>query len=78
MTRIQHKEFANDSREDIVINHVHPGYVNTQMSEYKGVLTPERGIFHIVSCYQLLLVLLIMFGFQVLLLLPGLLCCLQM
>jgi carbonyl reductase 1 len=43
MTRIQHKDFERDSREDIIINHVHPGYVNTQMSEYKGVLTIEKG-----------------------------------
>ena len=43
MTRIQHKEFERDSRKDIIINHVHPGYVNTQMSEYKEVLTIEKG-----------------------------------
>lgn len=43
LTRIQHRDFERDSREDIVINHVHPGYVSTQMSDYKGVLTPEKG-----------------------------------
>lgn len=43
LTRIQHRDFERDSRENIVINHVHPGYVSTQMSDYKGVLTPEKG-----------------------------------
>lgn len=43
LSRLQQKDFDRDSREDIILNHVHPGYVNTQMSEYKGVLTTERG-----------------------------------
>lgn len=43
LTRIQHREFLADSREDLVINHVHPGYVDTDMSSHKGPLTPEQG-----------------------------------
>ena len=48
MTRIQQREFDHDAREDLIVNHVHPGYVNTQMSEYKGVLTPEQGKIYII------------------------------
>jgi len=29
--------------KDIVINHVHPGYVDTDMTSHKGPLTPEEG-----------------------------------
>jgi len=44
LTRIQHREFeADSSKEDIVINHCHPGYVNTDMTSHKGVLTVEQG-----------------------------------
>lgn len=57
MTRIQHRDFERDSREDIIINHVHPGYVNTQMSEYRGVLTIEKG--NTISTNKLLSALLI-------------------
>ena len=31
------------SRSDIAINHVHPGYVDTDMTSHKGPLTPEQG-----------------------------------
>ena len=31
------------SRSDIAINHVHPGYVDTDMSSHKGHLTIEEG-----------------------------------
>eukprot|EP00091_Calanus_sinicus_P020921 TRINITY_DN5992_c0_g1_i1.p1 TRINITY_DN5992_c0_g1~~TRINITY_DN5992_c0_g1_i1.p1 ORF type:complete len:287 (+),score=74.83 TRINITY_DN5992_c0_g1_i1:49-861(+) len=30
LSRIQQREMENDSRKDIVINHVHPGYVDTE------------------------------------------------
>ncbi|XP_014276614.1 carbonyl reductase [NADPH] 3 [Halyomorpha halys] len=43
LTRIQHREFLKDPREDIVINHVHPGYVNTDMTSHQGPLTIEEG-----------------------------------
>jgi len=43
LTRIQQQQFDKDPREDIVVNHVHPGYVNTPMTDNKGVLTPKEG-----------------------------------
>ena len=32
-----------DPRKDIVVNHVHPGYVDTDMTSHKGHLTVDRG-----------------------------------
>ena len=32
----------SDPREDIVVNHVHPGYVDTDMTSHKGPLTIDR------------------------------------
>ncbi|CAG0899921.1 unnamed protein product [Darwinula stevensoni] len=43
LTRIQQKEFDRDSRPDIIVNHVHPGYVDTDMTSHKGPLTIEQG-----------------------------------
>ncbi|XP_046750540.1 carbonyl reductase [NADPH] 1-like [Diprion similis] len=43
LSRIQQKKFDKDTREDLVINAVHPGYVDTDMTSHKGPLTPERG-----------------------------------
>ncbi|KAH7966952.1 hypothetical protein HPB49_020882 [Dermacentor silvarum] len=40
---IQQREFNADPREDLVVNAVHPGYVDTDMSSHKGPLTPEQG-----------------------------------
>ena len=40
LTRIQHRE---NTIEDVAINHVHPGYVDTDMSSHKGPLTPDEG-----------------------------------
>ena len=41
---LQQREMDRDrSGEDIAINHVHPGYVDTDMSSHKGPLTPEEG-----------------------------------
>jgi len=42
LTRIQQREFDADSR-NIVVNSVHPGYVNTDMSRHKGIMSPDRG-----------------------------------
>ena len=42
LTRIQQKEFDADSRS-IVVNSVHPGYVKTDMTRHKGILSPDRG-----------------------------------
>ena len=43
LTRIQQKAFDNDSREDIIVNSVHPGYVDTDMTSHQGPLTIEQG-----------------------------------
>lgn len=40
---IQQRAFDSDSREDIVVNAVHPGYVDTDMTSHKGPLTIEQG-----------------------------------
>ncbi|GFQ87537.1 carbonyl reductase 1 [Trichonephila clavata] len=43
LTFIQHRQFLQDPRRDIVVNAVHPGYVDTDMTSHKGVLSPEQG-----------------------------------
>uniref|UniRef100_A0A0A9W0V9 carbonyl reductase (NADPH) n=1 Tax=Lygus hesperus TaxID=30085 RepID=A0A0A9W0V9_LYGHE len=43
LTRIHHQRFLADPREDIVINHVHPGYVDTDMTSHKGPFTVAQG-----------------------------------
>lgn len=40
---IHQAKFNNDPREDIAVNSVHPGYVDTDMTSHKGPLTPEQG-----------------------------------
>lgn len=46
LTRIQQRHFDKDSREDIVVNCCHPGYVDTDMTSHKGPLTIEQGKYH--------------------------------
>jgi len=44
LTRIQQRNLdENRSGEDIVVNCVHPGWVDTDMSSHKGVLTIDQG-----------------------------------
>lgn len=43
LTRIQQRAFDSDSRPDLVVNSCHPGYVDTDMTSHKGVLTIEEG-----------------------------------
>lgn len=43
LSRIQQRAFDEDSREDIIVNHVHPGYVDTDMTSHKGHFTIEQG-----------------------------------
>lgn len=50
LTFIQHRKFTEDPRADIVINAVHPGYVDTDMSSHKGPLTPDQGAVAPVYC----------------------------
>ena len=37
------REIATDSREDIIVNACHPGYVDTDMTSHKGPLTIDQG-----------------------------------
>jgi len=44
MTRIQQREFTERFPEqDLVVNHVHPGYVDTDMTSHRGPMTVEDG-----------------------------------
>lgn len=43
LTFIQQRAFDVDPRADIVVNSVHPGYVDTDMTSHKGPLTIEQG-----------------------------------
>jgi len=43
LTRIQNREMQKSALKDVAINHVHPGYVDTDMSSHKGPLSPEEG-----------------------------------
>ncbi|TRY78303.1 hypothetical protein TCAL_01717 [Tigriopus californicus] len=43
LSRIQQREFNLDSDSDYVVNHVHPGYVDTDMTSHKGPLTIDEG-----------------------------------
>ena len=44
MSRMQQRDLAKDeSRKDIAVNHIHPGYVSTDMSSHKGPLSIEEG-----------------------------------
>merc|ERR1712142_1375569 len=42
-SRIQHRLLEDDPRGDIVVTHVHPGYVDTDMTSHGGTLTIDRG-----------------------------------
>ena len=50
LSRIQQRMLLNDSRKDIVVNHVHPGYIDTDMSSHKGEKTPEEGAVSSIFC----------------------------
>ena len=40
--RIQQRMMDRDPRPDIVVNHVNPGFVDTDMSSHKGTFTVDR------------------------------------
>lgn len=42
--------FDADSRADVAVNAVHPGYVDTDMTSHKGHLTPDQGALAPVYC----------------------------
>lgn len=43
LTKAQQNLFDQDPREDIIVSSATPGYVATDMTNYKGHLTPEQG-----------------------------------
>lgn len=44
LTIIQQREFFKDkTRDDIIVNSVHPGFVKTDMSSHKGPMSIEEG-----------------------------------
>lgn len=44
LTRVQQREFNNESpNRDISVNSVHPGFVDTDMTNHKGPLTIDEG-----------------------------------
>lgn len=47
---IHQAKFNNDPREDIAVNAVHPGYVDTDMTSHKGPLTPDQGAVAPIYC----------------------------
>ena len=50
LSRIQQRELLKDHRKDIVVNHVHPGYVATDTNGHIGQLTTEHGAKSSVYC----------------------------
>jgi carbonyl reductase 1 len=40
---IQQRAFDADPREDLIVNAVHPGCMDTDMTSHKGPLTIEQG-----------------------------------
>jgi len=53
LSRIQQRMMDTDQRDDIVVNYVHPGWVNTDMTSHKGEKTVEEGV--VSSVYAALL-----------------------
>lgn len=47
LTFIQQRAFDSDPRGDLIVNAVHPGYVDTDMTSHTGPLTIEQGKFEI-------------------------------
>jgi len=50
LSRVQQRVLDNDPREDIVVNHIHPGYVDTDMTSHKGPLSIEEGSVASIYC----------------------------
>ena len=46
INRIHQRKFDADTRPDLIVNCVNPGYVNTAMSSHKGHLTADQGNFN--------------------------------
>jgi carbonyl reductase 1 len=50
LTRIQQRELDKSGKVDIIVTAVHPGYVATDMTSFKGFLTTEQGATAPVIC----------------------------
>ena len=42
LTRIQSRQMEADQRADIAVNHVHPGFVATDINKHMGHLSPDK------------------------------------
>jgi len=42
LSRIQQRQFNQDAREDLIVNTVHPGWVDTDMTRHRGILKIEE------------------------------------
>lgn len=47
---IQQRQFDKDPKKDIVVNSVHPGYVDTDLTKHMGPLTIEEGAYAPIIC----------------------------
>ena len=45
LTKAHQRMFDNDSRPDLIINAMCPGWCDTDMSSHKGPISPDDGIF---------------------------------
>ena len=43
MTFIQQRQFDKDERQDLVVNCIHPGYVQTSATNFQGDKNIEEG-----------------------------------
>ena len=43
LTRVQQRNFDQDPRPDIIVNSVHPGFVDTDMTNHVGGVPIEQG-----------------------------------
>lgn len=50
LTFIQQRKFNEDPDKDLVVNAVHPGYVETDMSSHRGTSKPDQGAVAPVYC----------------------------
>ena len=50
LTGIHQSMFNADPREDIAVNAVHPGFVDTDLTSHEGTLTPDQGAVAPVYC----------------------------
>ena len=56
LTRIQQRHFDKDQRPDIIINHLNPGYVATDMSSHKGPMNIAQGSYINILCILLIII----------------------